>query len=131
MSIRLRIKELIREKSAREGRTVTQKEVAAVAAGSRQQPGEALAAIVVDYECLPFVIDLETAKSPGAPLVHDAAPGNLVGEPDCYTRGDVDAGFAEADFVGDQESPWPGFVEEHLAGALLSRFLEAAQAVAV
>jgi transcriptional regulator with XRE-family HTH domain len=31
MSIRLRIKELIREKSAREGRTVTQKEVAAVA----------------------------------------------------------------------------------------------------
>ena len=31
MSIRLRIKELIREKSVREGRTVTQKEVAAVA----------------------------------------------------------------------------------------------------
>ncbi len=74
-------------------------EVAAVAAGSRQQLEDALSAIVVDYERLPFVVDLETAKSPGAPAVHDDAAGNLAGEPDCYTRGDIEAGFAGADVI--------------------------------
>lgn len=77
-------------------------EVAAVAAESRQRVGEALAAIEIDYERLPFVVDMHAAKLPGAPRVHEDTPGNLAGKPDGYTRGDVDAGFAAAEVIIEQ-----------------------------
>ena len=77
-------------------------EVAAVAAESRQRVEEALAAIKVNYERLPFVVDLDAAKAPGAPRVHASAAGNLAGKPDSFTRGDVDAGFAAAEVVIDE-----------------------------
>jgi len=71
--------------------------VAAVAAETPYQARDALKAILVDYEVLPFVADERRALDPGAPKIHDG--GNQVGETATYERGDVEKGFAEADFV--------------------------------
>jgi CO/xanthine dehydrogenase Mo-binding subunit len=70
-------------------------EVAAVAAETPQQAWDALKAIDVEYEKLPFVID-EKALAPDAPKVLDT--GNT-GEPNKRSRGDLEAGFKEADVV--------------------------------
>jgi carbon-monoxide dehydrogenase large subunit len=51
--------------------------VAVVAAADRYLAEDALAGIVVDYEPLPVVANLEQAMAPGAPLVYDDAPGNV------------------------------------------------------
>ncbi len=72
-------------------------EVAAVAAQTQHQALDALRAIKVTYEQLPFVIDEESALKPGAPKIHDG--GNSVGDPRVTRRGDVAKGFAEADVV--------------------------------
>lgn len=69
-------------------------EVAAVAAETPYQVADALQAIRVEYQVLPFVIDEEQATAPGAPAVHEG--GNRLGEPAVYERGDVTAGFAAA-----------------------------------
>jgi xanthine dehydrogenase YagR molybdenum-binding subunit len=45
----------------------------------------------------PFVSDEEAALAPGAPPVH--AGGNRVADPTRYERGDVQAGFAQADAI--------------------------------
>jgi CO/xanthine dehydrogenase Mo-binding subunit len=71
--------------------------VAAVAAETPQQAWDAVRAIKVDYEVLPFVVDERTSLRPAAAAVHDG--GNRVGEPERYARGDVARGFAEADKV--------------------------------
>ncbi len=75
--------------------------VAAVAAETPYQAWDAVRAIEVEYERLPFVSDEREALDPDAPLVHD--DGNQVAEPSTYERGDVEAGFAEADVVLEQE----------------------------
>ncbi|RPI28000.1 MAG: xanthine dehydrogenase family protein molybdopterin-binding subunit, partial [Acidobacteria bacterium] len=72
-------------------------EVAAVAAESPYQAVDALRAIKVDYEILPFVADELKALEPQAPKLHEK--GNQVGEVEKYQRGDVAKGFAEADIV--------------------------------
>jgi len=71
-------------------------EVAAVAAQTPYQAADALKAIKVEYEKLPFVID-DSALKPGAPKLHES--GNSTGEPRVTKRGDVTKGFAEADVV--------------------------------
>lgn len=71
--------------------------VAAVAAETPYQAFDALRAIAVDYEVLPFVADERRALEPDAPRVHDE--GNRVAEPQRYERGDVERGFADADVV--------------------------------
>jgi xanthine dehydrogenase YagR molybdenum-binding subunit len=71
--------------------------VAAVAAETPQQARDAARAVVVRYELLPHVVDPAAALAPGAPLV--GGEGNRQGEPDTHERGDVAAGFAEADVV--------------------------------
>jgi CO/xanthine dehydrogenase Mo-binding subunit len=71
--------------------------VAAVAAETPQQAWDAVRAIAVEYEVLPFVVDERKAMEPGAPAVHEG--GNRAGEPEKYQRGDVAKGFAEADKV--------------------------------
>ena len=71
--------------------------VAAVAADTPYRAWDAVRAIKVDYEVLPFVADEALALSPGAAQVH--AEGNRVKAPDRYERGDVAKGFAEADVV--------------------------------
>jgi len=72
-------------------------EVAAVAAETPYQAFDAIRAITVDYEELPFVIDDAEAMADGAPEVHQG--GNVVGEPQIRERGDIEAGFAAADAV--------------------------------
>ncbi|HXY41658.1 MAG TPA: xanthine dehydrogenase family protein molybdopterin-binding subunit [Vicinamibacteria bacterium] len=69
-------------------------EVAAVAAETQAQAEAAARAIAVEYQTLPFVVDMEQALKPGAPEIHPG--GNRAGEPDRYQRGDVAKGFAEA-----------------------------------
>lgn len=72
-------------------------EIAAVAAETIYQAWDALRAIAVEYDVLPFVADPEDALKPGAPAVHEG--GNRVGEVSRYSRGDVEAGFAASDVV--------------------------------
>ncbi len=72
-------------------------EVAAVAAETYQQACDAAAAVKVDYEVLPFVVDPDAALAAGAPQVQDG--GNSPGDPSVYERGQIAAGFAAADVV--------------------------------
>ena len=72
-------------------------EVAAVAAETLPQAFDAMRAIEVKYETLPFVIDDEAALAPDAPAIHEG--GNVVGEPSVRERGDLTEGFAAADLV--------------------------------
>ena len=76
-------------------------DVAAVAADTPYLAHDALRAIVVDYEPLPFVSDERDALAADAPLVRET--GNRVADPAVYQRGDVLAGFAAADVVVEQE----------------------------
>jgi xanthine dehydrogenase YagR molybdenum-binding subunit len=95
--------------------------VAAVAAVSIEAAQQAVRLIHVDYQPLPFVVDLDHARAQGAPPVYEsadvapgghpsgwpAAPGlplngNVRG-PAVSRRGDVAKGFAEADAVVEAE----------------------------
>lgn len=76
-------------------------DVAAVAADTPYIARDALRAIVVDYEPLPFVSDERDAFAANAPLVRPE--GNRVAAPAVYERGSVQAGFAEADVLVEQE----------------------------
>jgi CO/xanthine dehydrogenase Mo-binding subunit len=71
--------------------------VAAVAADTYYQACDALKAIKVEFEVLPAIVDETKALQAGSPLVHDS--GNRVTPPEKYERGDISAGFAQADVV--------------------------------
>jgi xanthine dehydrogenase YagR molybdenum-binding subunit len=73
--------------------------VAAVAADSPDRAFDALRAIRVDYQELPFVSDERAALADDAPKVH--AGGNRAGGSD-YARGDTTQGFADADVVFEE-----------------------------
>ncbi|MGC1818556.1 MAG: xanthine dehydrogenase family protein molybdopterin-binding subunit [Casimicrobiaceae bacterium] len=73
--------------------------VALVVAETRSQAKDAAELIEVDYEALPAVVNPVDALKPGAPQIHDEAPGNK-----CYTwslgdKAAVDAAFAKAAHV--------------------------------
>ena len=73
--------------------------VALVVAETRDQAKDAAELIEVDYEVLPAVVNPVDALKPGAPQIHDEAPGNK-----CYTwsigdKAAVDAAFAKAAHV--------------------------------
>ena len=84
--------------------------VAAVAADTLEQAEHALNLIEVHYEELPAVFDPEAALQEGAPIIHPDV-GSYKGLPkpldaptnrfahDVFNRGDVDAGFAQADVI--------------------------------
>ncbi|MEY4175209.1 MAG: hypothetical protein RI900_2374, partial [Actinomycetota bacterium] len=83
--------------------------VAAVAAVDAATAQRAVNAIVVEYDALPVVNDIEAALSPDAPLVHTGWADYGAAEPlvrdrndaslAAITKGDVDAGMASADVV--------------------------------
>ncbi len=88
--------------------------LAAVAAVDEDTADEALSLIKVEYEELPAVFDEQEALKPGSPLVHDPRPqldpafSSLIGKLSDTSNicshfklrhGDVERGFAEADFV--------------------------------
>lgn len=72
--------------------------VAAVAAEDMLTARRALAKIRVEYEELPGLFDPAGAMKPGAPVIHDYAPDNLVKHIP-VRKGDPEKGFAEADLI--------------------------------
>jgi xanthine dehydrogenase YagR molybdenum-binding subunit len=77
-------------------------EVAFVAAQDERVAGDALAAIEVEYEELPFVHDLASATTEGAAEALAGSGGNLITPGgDVYERGSVKQGEEEADVVVD------------------------------
>ncbi len=70
-------------------------EVAVVVADTAAQARDALDLIEVDYEALPRVLTIDAALAPNAVPVH--TEGNVLGGPERYERGDVEAGFRRAD----------------------------------
>jgi CO/xanthine dehydrogenase Mo-binding subunit/CO/xanthine dehydrogenase FAD-binding subunit len=87
-------------------------EVAAVAATDPETARAAVDRITVEYEVLPAVLSLDEALAPGAPLVHDDAPGNVAHQ-FAFERGDVDAGFEASDVV--VEGTWESARQWHTA----------------
>ena len=78
----------------------------AVAAETELAAEEALRAVEVEWEVLPFVLDPYEAIKPGAPLVHPDISSNNVFPPDPFgggdvfvDKGDVDSGLASAQLV--------------------------------
>jgi CO/xanthine dehydrogenase Mo-binding subunit len=77
--------------------------IAAVAATTEAIAAAACKLIEVDYEVLPWVIEIEDAIKPDAPILHDflsfeGKPSNIANTLE-HKKGDVEAGFAEADVV--------------------------------
>jgi len=101
--------------------------VAAAAAETYEQAVAALSKVEVDYEPLPVVNDVREAIGPDTPRVHEVSEDpdlpNVCGVA-AVNRGDVDAGFAEADHIFEDtfETPWvhQGFLEPHCALASAS-----------
>jgi xanthine dehydrogenase YagR molybdenum-binding subunit len=95
--------------------------VATVAATSLEAAEAALRAIRVDYAKLPFVVDLDIARQPGAALVYPqgepprlpvtevpiaqgmAIAGNIRGPDASGSRGDIAQGFAQAEVTIEAE----------------------------
>ncbi len=75
--------------------------VAAVAAEDVLTAKKAVDLIEVQYEEIPAVFDPEEAMQDGAPQLHDDAAGNLVKHIP-IRKGDVEAGFADADLVVEE-----------------------------
>jgi carbon-monoxide dehydrogenase large subunit len=70
--------------------------VALVVAETAAQAQDAAEAVAIEYEELPAVVTAKDALAPGAPQLHDCAPGNLVLD---FVGGDeqaVEAAFARA-----------------------------------
>ena len=101
--------------------------VAAVAATTAEAAEAALELIDVDYEPLPWVIDVDDAMRPDAPVLHeflrtqgDASaadvPTNVASRAE-FTLGDVDDAFAEADVVIERDFKTKpvhqGYIEPH------------------
>ena len=99
--------------------------VAAVAATSKKIAAQAAKLIEVDYEVLPWVIDVEEAMKPGAPVLHEHirtpgdttdTPSNIAGRLE-HNLGDIEAGFAAADVVVERsfktKPVHQGYIEPH------------------
>ena len=101
--------------------------VAAVAATTAQAAEAALELIDVAYEPLPWVIDVDEAMRPDAPVLHDflgadgadsgsRTPTNVASRT-ALTLGDADAGFAAADVVIERhfktKPVHQGYIEPH------------------
>jgi CO/xanthine dehydrogenase Mo-binding subunit len=98
--------------------------VAAVAATSARIAREALRLIEVDYEVLPWVIDVDEAMQPGAPILHEhmssvggpATTSNVAGKLE-HKLGDVEAGFKAADVIVERsfktKPVHQGYIEPH------------------
>jgi xanthine dehydrogenase molybdenum-binding subunit len=106
--------------------------VAAVAATSPHIAEDALDLIEVEYEVLEPVMDARRAIEPGAPILHPrlrtAEPVGSAPAPDSQTNvashlqmilGDIDAGFAQADLIVEDEfhtgTVHQGYLEPHSA----------------
>jgi len=80
--------------------------VVAVAAESRYIAEDALDLVTIGWEPLPPMVDALAAMEPGAPLVHENLPSNVVYD-HTFTFGDVDGDFARADRIITRRLRWP------------------------
>ena len=86
-------------------------QVAAVAARSEAEAAAAVKLIEVVYEDLPVVTDPIEAMKPDAPRVHEEIGDSNVCVHYKIRKGDVEAGFAQADVIVESEYRTP--VQEH------------------
>lgn len=82
--------------------------VAAIIAETEAQARAACAAVRVDYEVLPYVLDPEASLKPDAPVVNEVYPNNTFDYHDLYDHqklrfGDVEKGFSDADHIVEGE----------------------------
>src|SRR5262245_4057394 len=82
--------------------TFTGAGVAAVVAETRTAAEDALALIVVDWEPLEVVVDVERAVADGAPQIHEAAASNIVMDWHCGDAEATQRALGEADVVVEQ-----------------------------
>jgi CO/xanthine dehydrogenase Mo-binding subunit len=108
--------------------------VAAVAAVDMHTAKAALKLIMVDYQILPHVTDVDAALKPGSPLLHDdiftdgiepkpTKPSNYCKYAE-YGHGDVEQGFKDADLIIEKsyktEQTHQGYIEPHACLANVS-----------
>ncbi len=99
--------------------------VAAVAATTAKIAAAAAKLIEVDYDVLPWVIDVDAAAAPDAPILHPHirspgagtdTPSNIAAKLE-HKLGDADAGFAQADVVIERsfktKPVHQGYIEPH------------------
>ena len=82
--------------------------VAVVVARTRYLAEDAAEAVVVEYEPLPAVVDVERALEPDAPVLHESVGTNLAGHRR-LVYGDPDRAFAEADVVIRERFRFPKY----------------------
>ena len=106
--------------------------IAAVAATSPHEAEEALGLIEVEYEVLPAVLTAPDGMRDDAPLLHENLMTQELGEKTDkhsnvadhfqHSKGDLEAGFAEADVIVEREfdtkTVHQGYIEPHAAVAL-------------
>jgi len=95
--------------------------LAAVAATTEAIAAKACELIEVEYEILPWAIDIEDAIKPDAPILHENykfndKPSNIVGTLE-HKKGDVEDGFSKADVIIERnfktEAVHQGYIETH------------------
>ncbi len=95
--------------------------VAAVAATSEAIAAQACELIEVDYEVLPWSIEIDDALKPDAPILHDfmkfeGKPSNIAGRLE-VKKGDVAQGFAAAEVIVERSFTTrpvhQGYIEPH------------------
>jgi putative selenate reductase molybdopterin-binding subunit len=97
--------------------------VAFVAAETEEVADQALELIDVEYEPLPAILDSAQAMQPGAVRLHDeleyvnfagSDPSKNLAAEICIDIGDVEKGFAEADFIFEDEYEVPKVQQVHI-----------------
>ena len=73
-------------------------DIAAIVAENDIAAAQAARAIRVDYEELPFVLDVQEAMKPGAPQLHEKYPNNIL-EQSYFEEGDYDAALREPGLI--------------------------------
>src|SRR3954467_10606651 len=95
--------------------------VAAVAATTEAIAAQACELIEVEYEVLPFAIEIDDALKPDAPILHDfvkfeGKPSNIAGRLE-VKKGDIAKGFEEAEVVIERSFTTrpvhQGYIEPH------------------
>jgi CO/xanthine dehydrogenase Mo-binding subunit len=95
--------------------------VAAVAATTEAIAAQACALIDVDYEVLPWSIEIDDALKPDAPILHEfntfeGKPSNIAGKQE-VKKGDIAAGFAQAEVIVERSFATrpvhQGYIEPH------------------
>ena len=106
--------------------------VAAVAAKTGAQAEAALELIEVEYEVLDPVLSIDEAIADGATLINESQhtngdtsqPASNVAATQRFERGDIEAGFAEADVIVETEHRVPtahqGYIEPHACTATVN-----------